>query len=81
MSEKLVKIVNLLCKEENLSPSKISSIIKSDRRTTKKIIESGIKLGILEIDKIQIGEREYSSVNLDKNYKKLLHNNGNVKNE
>ena len=72
MSEKLVKIVNLLCKEENMSPSKISSIIKSDRRTTRKIIESGIKLRILEVDEIEVSGRTYSSVNLNKNYKKLF---------
>ena len=55
-----------------MSPSKISSIIKSDRRTTRKIIESGIKLRILEVDEIEVSGRTYSSVNLNQNYKKLL---------
>ncbi len=69
--EKLQKLIELLIKEENISVTRIASVVGSDRRTINRILKSLSKLGLVEIKVLEMGERNYSSVSLTKEYKSL----------
>ena len=70
--EKLRKVVEILKRDEGVSPTKIASEIGSDRRTVGKILEEGTKMKMIKCNIIEISGRQYASCKLTEEYKKIL---------
>ncbi len=45
--EKLPKVIKLLSVRQNISPSRITREINSDRRTVEKVLKAGMDSGII----------------------------------
>jgi len=70
--EKLRKVVEVLKKEDGLSPTRIASKIGSDRRTVSKILEEGTKMKMIRCNIIEMSGRRYASCKLTPEYKKMI---------
>jgi DNA-binding MarR family transcriptional regulator len=64
--DKIFKIVDFL-QQEKATPSKIALHIKSDIRTTSKMLSSLEKRNMIEKDSINTGKRTYSLYSLSGN--------------
>lgn len=69
--KKLPKVVDLLSRKNNLSPSRIAREIRSDRRTVEKVLKAGMDTHIIKCDRVKIGNKTYSACGLDPSYAKL----------
>lgn len=78
-AKKLSKIVELLEKEPNASPSRIAESIGSDRRTVDKVLNVAVELNIISCNKLEISGRLYQTCELNPDFKKILENKKEVK--
>jgi predicted regulator of amino acid metabolism with ACT domain len=70
--EKLSRIVELLRKETNVSPSQIAETIGSDRRTVDKVLNIAEDLNIISCRKLEVSGRIYKTCELNPDFKRIL---------
>ena len=74
--ENLPKVIKLLDVRQNISPSRITREINSDRRTVEKVLKAGMDSGIIKCYRAKIGKKIYSACGLDPNFEKLYRKKG-----
>lgn len=76
---KLPKVIDLLSRRSNVSPSRIAREIRSDRRTVEKVLKAGMDTGIIKCERVKIGSKTYSACGLDPSFAKLYRKRGDRK--
>jgi len=76
---KLPKVIKLLNRKQNISPSRIAREIGSDRRTVEKVLKAGMDTGIIKCNRVKIGNKTYSACGLDPSFAKLYRKKGGQK--